>query len=149
MVAGVKSVAGEVRDAAAATSSSASTGAKTVAGQAKAQGARVAKVADRQANHVVDETRVSSADRPAPGTPYEQWTKAQLMDRAREVDVDGRATMNKVRAGRRTAVANRLSRHPQGYRAPMLSMLADGIYIGGGVILLLVIVIVVVLLLRR
>ena len=96
MVAGVKSVAGEVRDAAAATSSSVSTGAKTVAGQAKAQGSRVAKVADRQANHVVDETSRVVADRPAPGTPYEEWTKKQLMDRARDLDVDGRATMNKA-----------------------------------------------------
>jgi len=35
-----------------------------------------------------------------------------------------------------------------GYRGGMLSVLADGVYIGGGVIVILLIVIIVVLLLR-
>lgn len=93
---GVRDVAGEARTAASRSASSIASSAKEVAGQASAQGAHVASVVDRQANHVVDETTRVVSDHPAPGTPYEEWTKRQLLERAREVDLDGRATMNKA-----------------------------------------------------
>ncbi len=70
--------------------------AKEVAGQASAQGAHVAAKVDREANHVVDEATRKASDRPSSGTAYEDWTKAQLLDRARQLDIDGRATMNKA-----------------------------------------------------
>ena len=36
------------------------------------------------------------SEQPSRGTSYEDWTKAQLLGRARELDIDGRATMNKA-----------------------------------------------------
>jgi len=36
------------------------------------------------------------SDKPKSGTPYEQWTKAQLIERAREVDIEGCGSMNKT-----------------------------------------------------
>lgn len=93
---GAKDVATEVRDAASAAASTVATGVKTVVGQTRAQGQRVADRVDREVDHVVDEARRTADGRPGPGTPYEQWTKAQLLDRARELDIDGRATMNKA-----------------------------------------------------
>ena len=32
---------------------------------------------------------------PGAGTPYEQWTKAQLLERARQLDVEGAYKLNK------------------------------------------------------
>ena len=34
-------------------------------------------------------------DQPGSGTPYEQWTKAELVERARELDIEGRTGLNK------------------------------------------------------
>ena len=31
-----------------------------------------------------------------PGVPYEQWTKAELLERARELDIEGRTGLNKA-----------------------------------------------------
>jgi len=70
--------------------------AREVAGQANAQGGRVAASVGRETNHVVGEATRRASNRPASGTPYQEWTKAQLMARARELDIDGRATMNKA-----------------------------------------------------
>ena len=92
----VKTVAGQARAAAATSADAVSSAAREATGQAGAQGKRLAAVVDRQANHVVDETARKVRGRPASGTRYEEWTKAQLMDRARELDIDGRATMNKA-----------------------------------------------------
>jgi hypothetical protein len=96
VVSGIKDVASQTRDAVASSAEAISTSAKTVAGQARAQGSHLAAVADRQANHVVDEASRRLSDSPSRGTAYEDWTKAQLLDRARQLDVDGRATMNKA-----------------------------------------------------
>ena len=32
---------------------------------------------------------------PSSGTPYEQWSKAELYERAQELDIDGRSSMSK------------------------------------------------------
>jgi hypothetical protein len=92
----VKTVAGQAREAASTSASAVGNAAREVAGQANAQGKRVAAVVDREANHVVDETTRKVSNHPSPGTPYEEWTKAQLLERARDIDLDGRATMNKA-----------------------------------------------------
>ena len=92
----VKTVAGQARVAASTSADAVSNAAREVAGQANAQGAKVAATVGRESNHVVDELTRKAKDQPRSGTPYEEWTKAQLMDRARELDVDGRATMNKA-----------------------------------------------------
>ena len=90
-----KEVAGQTRAAASKSAAAVASSAKEVAGQATAQGARVASNVGREANHVVDETTRRVSEQPSRGTPYEEWTKAQLLERARELDIDGRATMNK------------------------------------------------------
>ena len=93
---GVKTVAGQARSAASTSADAISNATREVAGQANAQGARLAAVVDHESNHVVDEMTRKAKDHPTSGTPYEEWTKAQLMDRARELDIEGRATMNKA-----------------------------------------------------
>jgi hypothetical protein len=91
-----KTVVGQSRSVVERTSATVAAGAREVAGQAQAQGARVGATIDREANRVVDTAARKVAQQPASGTPYEQWTKAQLLERARATDVDGRATMNKA-----------------------------------------------------
>jgi hypothetical protein len=92
---GAKQVVGQARSAAGRTADQASKGAKEVTGQARAQGQRAGdrldQVADRTAKRAVDAVDQS----PSSGTPYEQWTKADLYDRATELDIDGRSTMSK------------------------------------------------------
>ena len=91
-----RTVAGQTRAAASKSAAAITSSAKEVAGQATAQGAKVATKVDREANHVVDETTRKVSEQPSRGTSYEDWTKAQLLGRARELDIDGRATMNKA-----------------------------------------------------
>lgn len=88
-------VVGQGRSAADRTRISATRNARETVGQARAQGDQATKrlddIADRTAR------RVTSAvdDSPSSGTPYEQWTKAELYERAQELDVEGRSTMSK------------------------------------------------------
>ena len=110
----VKTVAGTARWTGQRTADVATTGAKTVVGQGKAQ-ARIAaeavadeasKLASRTgkaatdtldtATDAVDSVRESvERDRPGSGVPYEEWTKAELYERAQDLDIEGRATMSK------------------------------------------------------
>lgn len=93
--AGIKQVTGQARAVADRTAHDAATGAKQVVGQAKAQGEQAAgrldDIADRTARRATDAVDPS----PTTGTPYEQWTRADLYERAQELDVDGRSTMSK------------------------------------------------------
>ncbi len=50
--------------------------------------------AARIANAQADEHREPSS-KGGKQPPYEEWTKDELMERAQEVDIDGRSTMNK------------------------------------------------------
>ena len=91
-----KIVVGQSRSAVERTVAAGTKGAKEVAGQVRAQGDRVGKSANRATNQVVDTATRAVSDMPSSGTPYEHWTKAQLVERAQEMDVPGRATMNKA-----------------------------------------------------
>ena len=73
------------------------TGARTVAGQATAQGTQGVPGRQTEATKLVDsaldavEDDVDDAidaveDTPGSGTPYEQWTKAELVERAKELE---------------------------------------------------------------
>jgi cell division septum initiation protein DivIVA len=92
---GASEVVGQVRSAASQTIERASSGAKEVVGQARAQGERagaeIDEVLDRTADRAID--AVDPA--PSSGTPYEQWTKSELYERAQELDVEGRSNMSK------------------------------------------------------
>lgn len=88
-------VVGQTRSAVSRTTATARTGAKEVAGQTRAQGKRAAERVDQAANRTVDRATNVVENAPAPGTPYESWTKEQLYERAQSLDIDGRSTMNK------------------------------------------------------
>ena len=51
--------------------------------------------AARIANASADEGRDTVAARGGHSPSYEDWTKDDLLDRARELDIDGRSTMDK------------------------------------------------------
>jgi hypothetical protein len=96
-----RTVTGQARAAADQVVSTTRLGSRQVAGQARAQGRRVADTASREATELLDSAidAVEDTDHtsggPGAGTPYEQWTKAQLLERARELDVEGAYKLNK------------------------------------------------------
>ncbi len=96
-----KTVTGQVKAAGEQVATATRTGAKTVAGQTAAQGRRVSRSATGEATKLLDDAidAVDSSDaveQPGSGRRYEQWTKAELMERARELDIEGRTGLNKA-----------------------------------------------------
>ena len=96
-----KTVTGQVRSAGEQVASATRTGAKTVAGQTAAQGRRVSNAATGEATKLLDNAidavdSNAAADQPGSGRRYEQWTKAELLERARELDIEGRTGLNKA-----------------------------------------------------
>ena len=91
-----KTVTGQARAAAEDVVTTARTGANTVAGQASAQGKKVAEAAERTATGLVDQAIDAVEDAPSSGTPYEQWTKAELVERAKELKIVGPTRMSKA-----------------------------------------------------
>jgi hypothetical protein len=96
-----RTVTGQTRAAADDVVSSARGGARQVTGQARAQGRRIAGTASRETTQLLDSAIDTvgdvdaTVDGPGAGTPYEQWTKAQLLERARQLDVEGAYKLNK------------------------------------------------------
>ena len=103
---GAKTVAGQARAAGTQVAGTTRTAANTVAGQTTAQGRKVAKSASRETTKLLDgaidniedavedaEQAVGSADRTS--RRYEDRTKAELLERAQELDIEGRSQMNK------------------------------------------------------
>lgn len=88
-------VVGQTRSATQRTVDELTANTKEVVGQARAQGRRGAAeiddVADSTARRAVD----AVDDGPSSGTPYEQWSKADLYERAQELDIEGRSAMSK------------------------------------------------------
>lgn len=91
-----KTVTGQARAATGDVGSSMRTGAKTVAGQAGAQGRTVARAAETETTKLVDEAIEAVEDAPGSGTPYEEWTKADLVERAKELNIVGPTRMSKA-----------------------------------------------------
>lgn len=76
-----------------AVAGAAATRARTTA---RDEASRAGDVAAAETGHLLDDaTAAVDPDTPARGTPYEQWTKAQLYDRAQELDIQGRSSMSK------------------------------------------------------
>jgi hypothetical protein len=92
----VSSLTQEAREAAEDVTESARRGARTVRGQASAQGRRVAKATSRSTAAALDDAIDAVEDAPGSGRPYERWTKAELLDRAKELEVEGRYGMSKA-----------------------------------------------------
>ncbi len=95
VTANTKQVVGQTRSATQRTVDEVTANTKQVVGQTRAQGkrgaAQVDDVADATARRAVDAVDGS----PSSGTPYEQWSKAELYERAQELDIDGRSGMTK------------------------------------------------------
>ena len=91
-----KIVTGQATSVVERTVTTARNGSREVSGQVMAQGARVGDAISTQANRTADAVLRAVSDKPTSGTPYEQWTKAQLVERAREVNLDGRGSMTKA-----------------------------------------------------
>lgn len=109
--AATKTVAGTTKWAVTRTLDTANTAFKTVTGQVRAQSTRTADAA-RDEMHDLTQQAAETAEgavetaeaamsaaadevRSGPSGPYENWTKDELYDRAQELDIDGRSTMNK------------------------------------------------------
>ena len=88
-------VVGQTRSAVDRTATQASTGVKEVTGQARAQSERATARLDEIADRTARRATAAVDGSPSSGTPYEQWTKADLYERAQELDVDGRSGMSK------------------------------------------------------
>lgn len=89
-------VVGQARSAIERTTHIARQGGAEVSGQVEAQGGAVADTAGREAHSVVDRAQREVDGTPPPGTPYEEWTRDRLYERAQERDIKGRASMNKT-----------------------------------------------------
>jgi hypothetical protein len=70
-------------------------GIKAVADQAVAQSRKVSETAEGEVSSLVDSAIDAVEDAPGSGTPYEQWTKAELVERAKELDIVGPTRMSK------------------------------------------------------
>jgi len=90
-----KQVVGQARSASAKTVDQASKGVKEVVGQARAQGSSAGKELDDVVEHTADRAIDAVDPHPSSGTPYEQWSKAELYERAQELEIEGRSGMSK------------------------------------------------------
>lgn len=72
---------------------SARTGVKTVAGQARAEAEQTAEVAEAEASSALG--RATRAIEGESAARLEDWTKAELYERAQELDIEGRSSMSK------------------------------------------------------
>lgn len=86
----------EARDAVADVAGTARRGARTVRGQAAAQGRRTAKATDKATEQALDSAIDAVEDKPGSGQPYESWTRAELLERAKELEIPGRYQMSKA-----------------------------------------------------
>ena len=91
---GVSTVRGQAESVASRVGASAQSGAKEVVGQAKAQAAATVDTFEDEAISLLDDA--ADADSDAPSGAYETWTKAELYERAQELDIDGRSSMTKT-----------------------------------------------------
>lgn len=88
-------VAGQGRSAAERTMTTASRNARETVGQARAQGDQASARLDDIAERTTRRMTAAVDDSPSTGTPYEEWTKSELYERAQELDIDGRSGMSK------------------------------------------------------
>ena len=90
-----KTVTGQARAAGEQLVATLSNGIKTVAGQTVAQSKKVSDAAETEVTGLVDSAIDAVEDAPGAGTPYEQWTKVELVARAKDLNVVGPTRMSK------------------------------------------------------
>jgi hypothetical protein len=90
-----RTVTGQTRAAGTDLLATAGRNAKQVVGQTTAQARRVATTTTEEVTDVLDSAIDAVDPTPGSGKPYEQWTKAELLNRAQELGIEGRTTLNK------------------------------------------------------
>ncbi len=90
-----KTVTGQARAAGEQLVATFTNGVKTVAGQTVAQSKKVSDAAETEVTGLVDSAIDAVEDAPGAGTPYEQWTKVELVARAKDLNVVGPTRMSK------------------------------------------------------
>ncbi|MFV0307512.1 MAG: Rho termination factor N-terminal domain-containing protein [Desertimonas sp.] len=91
-------VVDQARSAATDVAKSAQSSARQFGDQATAQSRKVAEKAESSTTKLLDDAINAVDDDAKPSTankPYAQWTKAELLERAKELDIEGRTTMSK------------------------------------------------------
>ncbi len=89
-----KTVTGQARSAVDRTLTTASNGISEVTGQARAQSELLVDTIEQEATELVEDAE-AVADDMAEGS-YASWTRADLYQRAQQLDIDGRSSMNKA-----------------------------------------------------
>ncbi len=82
-----------VGEATGAVRKSATVGAKTVAGQARAEAAQTIDTLEAETVDLLDSAVDTVEDKPTGS--YGTWTKSELYERAQELDIEGRSGMTK------------------------------------------------------
>ena len=85
----------QARTAAGDAVGTVASGVRSVVDQAQTQGQRVSSAASTEATKLVDKAIDAVDDTPGSGTPYEEWTKAELVERAKELRISGPTRMSK------------------------------------------------------
>lgn len=94
--AGAKDTGAKARSGAKQTAKKAKGGAKQTAKRAKSGAKQTAKRAKSGAKQTKQTAqKEAEGGKPGQGVPYEEWTKADLYERAQELDISGRSGMNK------------------------------------------------------
>jgi phage-related protein len=95
---GVRTIVGTAKWAAEQTASTAATGVRSVIGQTQAQVKRTASTLSDQTSDLVEEAadRVVAAEKSAERVALKSMTKAELYQMAQDIDIEGRADMNKA-----------------------------------------------------
>ena len=92
-----KETIGQARSAVERTSSTAQRTSKETIGQARAQAKITGKAARQSATALLDDaTRAIEPDGDGKPAAIDDWTKAELYERAQELDIDGRSSMSKA-----------------------------------------------------
>ncbi len=91
----LRTVNGTAKWAAERTASTATTGARQIVGQAKAQTQRTADTASKELSDLADDLDSTVEPVPAAGD-LETLPKAELYNRAQELEIEGRSSMTKA-----------------------------------------------------
>lgn len=94
----VRTIVGTTKWAVEQTAGTASTGVKSIIGQTRAQVKRTATTLNDQTVEFVEEAtdRVVAAEKSVERAALKSMTKAELYEMAQDIDIDGRADMNKA-----------------------------------------------------
>ncbi len=91
-----KEAVGQARSAVQRTSGTARRTSKEAVGQARAQSGRTGQAAEQSATALLDDaTRAMAPEGDGQPAALDDWTKAELYERAQELEIDGRSTMSK------------------------------------------------------